>query len=218
MGLEITIESDGSITSGSSERKQAPAVTFEQLRDIITPHRRAWMKDHLETHLRGQWEPELRATAEAYHRHIAEKSKPPTVKQFAALAEKVTNRWFGGSLASVAGAFGVSALPAPTRGPRLVPDDPDGLAMRVFEKLYGPYRMAPSWSEDANERARHNALSSLAEASVHYLEIAEATGEPPTLATFGRPKFIYSSAPLSADADEAWEIYQRAVEESILES
>jgi hypothetical protein len=218
MGLAIAIGVDGSVSCGSSERKQAPAVTFEQLRDIITPHRRAWMKDHLDTHLRGQWEPELRATAEAYHRHIAEKSKPPTIKQFAALAEKVTNRWFGGNLASVAGVFGVSAPPPPTRGPRLVPNDPDALAMRVFEKLYGPYRMPPSWREDENERARHNALSSLAAASVHYLEIAEATGEPPSLATFGRTKFTYSSAPLSADADEAWKIYQRAVEESLLES
>ena len=190
--------------------------TFAQMRDIITPDRRVWMERFLDIDLRNAWEGTLRKTAVAYHRHIAEKSKAPTAKRFASIAGGDANRWFGGSLAGVAGALGVAAPPAPTRCPRVMPKDPEQFAIRLFERLNGaPYTLPPSWKEDARVRERHNGMSSLCQACVHYIEIQEATGEPPTLAAYSRKKFQHHSATLADDIDVAWEIYQQAIQDTL---
>ena len=112
--------------------------------------------------------------------------------------------------------MGRAAPPAPTRGPRLIPADPDQFALDVFVRLNkGPYTLPPSWKEDAIERERHNAVSSLAEACVYYLEVQEAAGQPPTINEFGRQKFGYYSRVLADDINVAWEIYQYAIQETV---
>jgi hypothetical protein len=182
------------------------------LRDIVTKHRREWAERHLDGYLRAHWETELRAVGDAYHRHAAEKGKPPTAKQFAQAAAPAANRWFGGDLARVYGVIGVKAPAAPTRAPRLVPDDPDSFARLLYERLRGRrFELPPSWSENQDERAQWNAFDGLASLCVEYLQLEEALGEPPQLKAFGRSKFQYRSEVLSEDVDEAWDIYSRAI-------
>lgn len=208
-GLTITISIS---LFGDDDREKEPHVRFEQLRDIITRHRRAWAEQYLDRYLRSRWELELRAAAEDYHRHAAEKGKPPTLKQFAKLAAPEANQWFGGDLTGIYGALGLRAPAAPTRAPRLVPRDPDGFATRLYERLRGePYRLPPSWKEDGSERERHNNFTALAGMCVEYLQLEEALGESPELKVFGRQKFTYRSSVLSDDPEEAWRLYSRAV-------
>ncbi len=216
-GLVMTIsvsfdEEDGSVSVGEGEPTSDPAVSFEQLRDIVTRHRRSWAERYLDHYLRSRWELELRAVAEDYHRHIAQKSKAPTLKQFAKLAAPEANQWFGGDLTGVYGVLGIKAPAGPTRATRLVPRDPDGFATRLYERLRGmPYQLPPSWKEDESERAQWNSFTALASLCVEYLQLEEALGEPPELKTFGRQKFVYRSEVLAADPDDAWSLYSDAI-------
>jgi Protein of unknown function (DUF2510) len=210
-GLVITV----SISLGLDDDEyedDSRHVPFEVLRDIVTKHRREWAERHLATYLRTQWETELRAVGHAYHRHAAKKGKPPTAKQFAKAAAPAANRWFGGDLARVYGVIGVKAPDAPTRAPRLVPEDPDTFARLLYERLRGRrYELPPSWGEDQDERSQWNAFDGLAGLCVEYLQLEEALGEPPELKAFGRSKFQYRSEVLGEDVDEAWDTYGRAV-------
>lgn len=191
-----------------------PHVRFEQLRDIVTRHRRAWAEQHLEQYLRTRWELELRAAAEDYHRHVAQKGKAPTLKQFAKFAAPEANQWFGGDVTGVYGALGLKAPQPATRAERLVPEDPDGFASRLYQQLRGEaYRLPPTWKEDPDERERHNSFSALASMCVEYLQLEEALGERPELKVFGRQKFAYRATVLAEDPEEAWRIYGDAVHE-----
>ena len=212
-GLTITITISLFGEDDDGERDDEPHVRFEQLRDIVTRHRRAWAERYLDTYLRARWELELRAAAQDYHRRAAAKSKPPTLKQFAKIAAPETNQWFGGDITGAYAALGLKTPDRPRRAKPLVPRDPDGFATRLYERLRGePYRHPPSWKEDNDERARHNEFTSLASLCVEYLQLQEALGERPELKTFGRSKFQYRSSVLSEDVDEAWRIYAEAVQ------
>lgn len=191
---------------------------FELLRDIITRHRRQWTERYFEQYLRAQWETNLRALAEAYHRHAADKGKAPTPKQFAKLAAPSANLWFGGDLTGVYGVLGLKAPPAPTRN-RLMPDDVQAFAERVYERLSGEsYDLPPTWKEDPVRRERHNQLFDLAVFAPEYVRVEEALGGPPELKEFGRAKFEHRSASLAPDTDEAWRFYGEAVHASLAEA
>jgi hypothetical protein len=215
--ISIDVSAKSIITTDSSRGgygEGAPHVTYEQLRDIITHHRRMWAKEHLDRYIRSRWEKDLRATATAFHRHVAQKSKVPTLKQFAKMASADANEWFGGNLSGVYGALGLTAPQTPERADRLVPIDPDGFATRLYERLRGqPYKLPPTWNEDPEERERHNSYSSLASSCVDFLQLEEALGERPPLKTYGRQKFVYYGNVLADEPETAWELYSDAVHE-----
>lgn len=217
MTIRLDLTDDGTLSTDSSRGGYddgKPHVCYEQLRDIITRHRRSWAQENLDRYLRTRWETDLRVSATAYHHHVAEKSKAPTLKQFARIASPVANHWFGGNLSGVYGALGLTAPATPVRADRLVPADPDNFATRLYERLRGqPYQLPPTWNEDPEERERHNSYSSLASSCVDYLQLEEALGECPALKTYGRAKFIYYGIVLAEDPDEAWRLYSDAVHE-----
>lgn len=210
--LQLTITLSFTGADREDRRGETSQVRFEQLRDIVTRHRRTWAAQYLDTYLRSRWELQLRGVASGYHRHAAETSKAVTLKRFARLAEAETNQWFGGDITGAYAVIGLKAPDRPTRAQRLVPRDPDGFATRLYERLRGePYRPAPAWKEDEEARARHNAFTDLAGLCVPYLQLEEALGERPELKTFGRSRVQHRYFVLSDDIQDAWRIYSDVV-------
>ena len=185
---------------------------FEQLRDIVTRHRR-----HGPSTSRALSASSVGTELRAAGRTITDApsgAKPPTLKQFAKFAAPETNPWFGGDITGAYAALGLKTPDRPRRAKPLVPRDPDGFATRLYERLRGePYRHPPSWKEDNDERARHNEFTSLASLCVEYLQLQEALGERPRTQDV-RPLEVceYRSSVLSEDVDEAWRIYAEAVQ------
>jgi hypothetical protein len=183
---------------------------FEILRDIITRHRRAWAEQNLTPYLEGRWKGELRAAGEAYNRHVADKSKLPTVKQFAALANDPADHWFGGDLTGVYGALGLrSPLPSPTYT-RLLPVDSRAFTRRVRQELNAASQAHGSSEEQSNK------LSQLVRHSIRWVELAEALGAPPALRQLGTTDFSMSASALNDDADTAWQMYCDAIERALV--
>ena len=197
------------------ERNDAPHVSFDQLRDIMTRHRRAWAEQHLDAYLRSRWEQDLRAIAEQYYRTLADRAKPPTVKQFAKPAAPIANRWFGGDLTGVYAALGLRSPSAPVRATRLVPRDANTFATRLYERLSGAaYAPPPPWKDNPRGNRRHYELTYLAEMCVDFLQIQEASGGPPNLAAF-RQRFTERCGALAGDPESAWIIYSNAVSDLV---
>jgi hypothetical protein len=186
---------------------------FEILRDIIARHRRAWAEQNLTPYLEGRWKGELRAAGEAYNRHVADKGKLPTVKQFAGLATDAADHWFGGDLTGVYGALGLrSPLPPPTYT-RLMPADSRAFTRRVRQELKAaasqPHGSGVDQSNELGQLARH---------SIRWVELAEARGAPPALRQLGTTNFSMSASALNDDTDTAWQIYCDAIERALVAS
>jgi len=184
---------------------------FEILRDIITRHRRAWAQRYLTPYLEGRWKAELRAASEAYNRHFADKGKPPTVKQFAALANDAADHWFGGDLTGVYGVLGLRApLPPPTYT-RLLPTDSRAFTRRVRHELNAATSQAYGSGVEQSDK-----LSQLARHSIRWVELAEALGAPPALRQLGTTDFSMSASALSDDTGRAWQMYCEAIERALV--
>jgi hypothetical protein len=190
---------------------------FEELRDVVTRHRRAWTAASFERYLRARWEEELRAVGREYNRLMEEKGKPPTPRQFAGRAVAVTNHWFGGDLAALYGALGEKTPLQPERV-ALMPADRAAFAWSVFRALGGtPFRRervvaSREAADEQNERGEvYNTLKRLAELSLWYVQLKEALGRPPELKDFGRGKFEWAATTLAGDIETAWTRYQEAV-------
>jgi hypothetical protein len=190
---------------------------FEWLRDVITRHRRAWSTQYFEGYLRTLWEGELRRASYDYNVLAEEKSKPPTLKQFAKHAVASANHWFGGDVTQVYGALGVKA---PPRSERLIvmPSDRVTFAWAVFSALGGkPFRRESvvanraEGERQAEEQQRNHGLKRLAEESLWYLQLEEALGRPPDVKEFGQKKFEGLAVALSGDPLAAWAVYSSAV-------
>lgn len=199
-----------SITVGTGFTKKDG---FEHLRDVITHHRRGWAEQHLERYVQGRWEVDIRGVGDAYHRHVADKRKPPTPQQFAKLAEHAANRWFGGDLAQLSNALGLSAPDAP-KYHRLLPADRSAFVARVRELLGGQ-----RWEElpddmDSGERGRHVCRAQLANYAPAAAQIWEATGEPPPLKGTSWARHRIEQA-LGPDIESGWQTFLRAVEAAL---
>lgn len=206
-----------SITVSSGSRRAG----FERLRDIITRHRQAWAQQYLDTYLRAQWETPLRAASEAYNKLLHDKGKPPTAKQAAKLAEKVTNAWFGGDLHAFYGAIGEKALVQPERRLRL-PHDRERFIGEVFARLGGrPLGPRPDYSDpgryDAYTKQTQEqwTLARLTELSLKYVQVWEVLDRPPTIEEVGARTFEDWKHPLSDDTGIAWQRYSTIVMESV---
>lgn len=197
---------------------------FENLRDVVTRHRRAWADKHLQGYLRKRAENDVREAARVFHVKSTERGgRPPTPKQFARTAEVPANRWFGGDVAALYRAFGERSPVSPVRV-RVVPEDVEGFAVRVYEAL-GGVEVAPSPEGfDQASRDRHSREVSdnhnkaqLANKALEYLCLEEAFGRPPTLKEFGKGGFEYRAAEagLGTEVEVAWTRYERIVRDAL---
>ena len=174
---------------------------FERLRDIVTAHRRAWARDHLDAYLRSCWESPLTELSRSHHQALVARGKPMTAKQFAAKAAPIANAWFGGRLDLVYPAIGEKAAYAQADvGPDL-PAAIEECSRYVFRLLGG--------DEDAEQFQQDWLLRKLASKTGKYVQLAAARGEPPA------PKDLNIGGPGTDDESrlpEVWPRYQQAVQ------
>jgi hypothetical protein len=188
---------------------------FEHLREVVTRYRRAWAEEHLEHYLQARWKQDLRAVGDAYHRQVADKAKPPTLKQFAKLAEQAANHWFGGDLAQLSNALGLAAPDSPKYN-RLLPVNRAEFVARVRELLGGqPWGASPE-NMDRDERERRLRRSELADHAPAAVQIWEATGEPPPLKAASWARYRLETA-FGPDTEAGWERYLKALEVALRE-
>jgi hypothetical protein len=205
----ITVE----MTMSSGYRRSG----FEELRDIMTRHRRAWASQYLTTYLRERWEVEIREAARLHAQAVAQRGTPPTAKQFARHAAIPVNHWLGGDMAAIYSALGEKS-PVHPRRVALMPSDRRGFALTVFDRLGGRTFEHRRFSGDhrhlaaeAAEWDRQRKLSWLAEQSLRLIQLEEAIGHTPELKQFGAPSFESNSTVLADDPLEAWQQYVSAV-------
>lgn len=193
---------------------------FEQLRDIITRHRRTWTHQHFDRYLRARWERDLRSAGDAYNRLMAQRTQVPTAKQFAKAAAPAANLWFGGNISGVYSVLGLKSPVEPTET-HLIPNDPVSFARRVFDELGGRARdesIATSPEERAAQWEHNNRYGNyydLAQQALNYVQLEEALGRPPEPKEFGTSKFKYRAEVLSDDVDEAFRLYGEAVHRAL---
>lgn len=195
---------------------------FEILRDIVASYRGQWAELHLDDYLQTRWKGELVAVSDAYHRFMADRTKPPTVKQFAKMATPACTNWFAGDLTAVYSAVGLKApIDRPTYS-RLLPQDCRGFTMRVFVHLGGNAVKHERFAidreaavEQQEESRRNNILASLADESLDWVELAEGLGHPPELTEFGAPKLDRYTELVGDDVNAAWRAYTGAVERAL---
>lgn len=204
MSFSITI-------STGSDKKDG----FEHMRDVVTRYRRAWAEQHLERYLHARWEQDLRAVGDDYHRHVADKGKPPTVKQFAKIAEHTANHWFGGDLAQLCNALGLPS-PEPQQHRRMLPTDRGAFVTRVRELLGGQRWETSPEDIEPDERERRLRLSELADRAPAVVQIWEATGDPPPLigASWARSRLETAFGP---DTEAGWQKYLGIVDQVVHE-
>ena len=188
------------ISTGSEQRDG-----FEHLRDVVTRHRRTWAEQHLHKYLRARWEQDIRACGDAYHRHTADKGKPPTPKQFAKVAATAATRWFAGDLAKLMDALNLPAGDPPAYERRM-PADLAGYVVRVKDRIGGQ-----DWNDqdheqlDDQERTRRLRLAQIADRAPALLQQWEATGELPALkGNLSRFKYELEEA-YGPDLEDGWQ-------------
>jgi len=182
---------------------------FERLRDVVTRYRRAWAERYLESYLKARWEQDLRGTGDTYHRHVADKGRPPTRKQFAKLAARGANLWFGGDLAALSSALKIPA-PDPQERQRLLPSDRAAFVEEVRKALGGQRWEESADDLDRKERERLMRLSDLAERSPDVVQMWEAMGEPPPLKGNGWARYRLEAA-FGPDLEAGWTTYVRVI-------
>jgi len=212
-----------SMTATRGERRAG----YELLRDVITRHRRAWAETHLTAYLEARWKADLQTAGEAYHRHAADRGKPPTPKQFALMAAAAAANWFAGDLSAVYNVLGLRSPLPPTTYQRGVPDDPAAFTKRLRhvliaasgarppkEDILQVSRSAKSYAQLQNWTRASNSIQTFAQHSLAWLEQTEALGRPPELAEFSkRPYFKEHFPALAPDLDDAWRIYCSAIQQ-----
>jgi hypothetical protein len=204
-GVTITM----SVSSGSRRKG------FDDLRDVITHHRRAWAEQHLDRYLRALWETEIGEAARAFNLLLGEKGgKAPTLKQFARAATPATNHWFGGDVSALYGAIGEKSPAAPQRRV-LMPKDRERFVRLVMDPLPSlQYERYPGRMSD--EATQDFARKELAELGLKYVQLEEALGRSPEMKELGE-KFTYRSKVIATDDEAAWQIYKQAVEHAKVE-
>jgi hypothetical protein len=97
-----------------------------------------------------------------------------------------------------------------------MPADRRGFGQRVFVALGGVQvtrKITVQSREEGQAQAaqikRNNDLERLAEQSLHFIQLEEALGHPPTMKEF--QVFEQRSAVLAPDVDRAWQMYEAAI-------
>lgn len=181
---------------------------FERVRDIVTRHRRAWAEQYLDTYLQQRWRTALEDVARAHHRHMAAKSRPPTLIQFAQFATTAANQWTGGDLGALYTAIGEPAPAQQERPARLLPGDGHDFARRVYTALGGIAVDNDLRMNQPEEAGRQWQLSCLAIESLRYVQLHEALGQPPTFKQFGSARLALAWPGGEA---EGWPVFQHTL-------
>ncbi len=190
---------------------------FEYLRDVVTRHRVAWAELHLERYLQARWEQDLRSVGDSYHRHLADKGKAPTLRQFAKLAAQAADHWFAGDIAQLAGALQLPQPQRPQQHRRLLPPDHAAFVARLRTLLDGARWQDSPNDMDRDERGRRLRRSELAERAPLAVQIWEATGERPPLkgTSWARERLETAFGP---DLEAGWDTFLDAVEQALRDS
>lgn len=228
----VSEESEAGISITLTATRGERRAGYELVRDVITRHRRAWAERYMPGYLEARWKADLQATGEAYHRHAADRAKPPTVKQFADMAAAAATNWFAGDLSAVYNVLGLRSPLPPTTYQRCVPEDPRAFTKRLQAVLLAAsgtsapkgdtvrISSSPQLSAQlqASIRAR-NSTQTLAHHGLAWLGEMEALGRPPELAQFSKRDYfkrVYDV--LAPDRDEAWRIYCDAIQQALDEA
>lgn len=179
--FEITI----SVTGG---RPRGRRTGFEQLRDVMTRHRRAWAAEHLDGYLRARWQTDLRGAAESYNRALHAKGKPPTIRQTITASNATIDRWFAGDTGHLLSSIGQKGPATRPTYARVMPDDVYEFGRLVHRNLgLVEEPEVTDWDDKAavadNRAARdHNTYRSYAaEKCYGYVQMWEALGRPPAM-------------------------------------
>ncbi|AZM58165.1 MULTISPECIES: TerD family protein [unclassified Streptomyces] len=206
---ELPVETAiGSFIMTSSISRGSRREGFERVRDIITRHRRVWAEQYLDSYLQQRWRTALEGVAQAHHRFVAAKGRPPTLIQFAQFATAAANQWTGGDLGALYTAIGEPAPAQQERPARLLAGDGYEFARRVFAALGGTAVDDDVRMNHPEEAQRQWQLSRLASESLRYLQLYEALGQPPTAKLFGSSRLAW---PWPGEEGEGWPLFQHTL-------
>ncbi len=203
-----------SITFNSGAKRSG----FEQLRDVVTTHRRAWAAAYLPAYLESQWRSSVEGASVRFGHLLAERGKAPTLKGFVnAEVVGVAEDWFGGNLANLYTAIGETAPIAPIYERRM-PDDVKGFARRLLADLrrLGAHRRDDVRYPDGNlahdpPRFWESKLRDLVGLAVRFVQLEEALGRSPTVKELSAATFTYKGDALATTTDEAWGAFTAAI-------
>ncbi len=165
-GIEIELSTEITIERGG----------FEAARDVISTARDRWTFVHLENYLQRRGHQDLEDANRFYWRTVADRGRPPTLKQFASIAGALAVNWLGGEIAVAYVAVGAESPITTDRVGRPALPRVE-FVQKVLEGLAGgrPLELDPmkggyreSWE-----------LVSLANSSFRYLQVMEGTGDKP---------------------------------------
>jgi hypothetical protein len=205
----------------SGARPRGRRSGFEQLRDVVTEHRRAWAAEHLDGYLEARWEADLRGGAEAFNRRLQAKGKPPTVKQVISESKPTIDRWFGGDVGAFLGSIGQEGPAGRPAYERLMPEDVYAFGETVHRNL-GLVEVpeVSDWQDTTAVNARnaamqHNNYRHYAAANAYeYVQRWEALGRRPEMKEVpggkGAMKWLNEN-----DLDAAWRQFVKAIEDAI---
>jgi hypothetical protein len=189
-----------------SEYGPTPTTTLQQARDALTQERRAWAREALDDYVRSRWQRARDNAVTGDERQVRQQpSWVPTAREAARLRIYAANQWFGGDLTGVHAALGLPAPAAPTRAPRLIPQDPEAFARAVHARLQHDH---PTTTGEHRAHHRRDPLGSLAALSIRYLQLQEALGHPPRMGELGKGTFLAYSPILDDEPAHAWRRYR----------
>lgn len=142
MTVAITVGVDGPepALNRQDNKQMAREQLFRTLRDIVTHHRRTWLKQGLDTYLDARWKRDLNEASIAYQELEVGRGKPPTVRQAYPKLSKAAKAWFGGSVSRTAAVLQISGPVAQVEvqeSDRDLPGDMRLIRARVNEILGG---------------------------------------------------------------------------------
>jgi hypothetical protein len=191
---------------------------FERLRDVVTKRRREWAKNNLQRYLEARWTSDLQAAVNEFHRHQADKGKPPTVKQFISrpVVSRALNTWLGGEIDALYALAGIAGGQSQQKR-LLLPLDRKAFALAVIrhfgrpEVRYDQYG-APT---DPNEYYKAKQVDVLGQLSLGFVQLIELHGREPTSSEFGDAQILRASSVLGLAPEQLWSRYASAVRQAL---
>ncbi len=180
---------------------------FENLRDIITRHRRIWAERFLSSYLHTRWESEILEAGRVHNLLIHEgNGKAPTLKKFAKSAVTATNHWFGGNISSLYGAIREKSPIQPERF-KLMPEHKFEFAQAVYQALS---ESAVAELVDINGGMRYLKIE-LANLSLNYIQIEEASGREPNIDELGIKNLKYYREKADFNIEKIYDAYSTII-------
>lgn len=196
---------------------------FERLRDVLTKHRREWAENNLQRYLDARWTSDLQAAATEFHRHQADKGKPPTVKQFVGrpVVARALNTWLGGDIDTLYALAGIAGG-QPQQKRLLLPLDRTAFALAVIRRLGRPEVRHDQYGAplDRNEYYKANQVDDLGDLGQHslsFVQLIELHGRQPTSSEFGEARILRASSVLGVAPEQLWTRYVSAVRQALAE-